>query len=147
MERIIINTTLLKSEAIISNTACTWENVEGVLPPSETTSENPEDYVFVLNGVEYQCNYFLHGDTKFKAAYKTSGHDTIMLEYIIASGLSNIKIRTDDEFEVLSSNSFELIEKNVPEQEAPQYVLINLGGKAVAKVKYQNGEFTLESEG
>lgn len=111
MERIVYQGTLLKSEATVGQTACTWENVSGVLPPSSSTSENPEDYKFILNGVEYQCNYFLHGDTKFKAAYKTQNHDTIMLEYIIATGLSTIKIRTDDEFEVLDSNTFKFIEK------------------------------------
>lgn len=111
MERIVYQGTLLKSEATVGQTACTWENVSGVLPPSSSTSENAEDYKFILNGVEYQCNYFLHGDTKFKAAYKTQNHDTIMLEYIIATGLSTIKIRTDDEFEVLDSNTFKFIEK------------------------------------
>ena len=111
MERIVYQGTLLKSKATVGQTACTWENVSGVLPPSSSTSENPEDYKFILNGVEYQCNYFLHGDTKFKAAYKTQNHDTIMLEYIIATGLSTIKIRTDDEFEVLDSNTLKFIEK------------------------------------
>lgn len=110
MERIVYQGTLLKSEATVSNTACTWNNIEDVLPPSSSTSENPQDYKFILNGVEYQCNYFLHGDTKFKAAYKTDNHDTIMLEYIIATGLSTIKIRTDDEFEVLDSNTFKFVE-------------------------------------
>ena len=110
MERIVYQGTLLKSKATVGQTACTWENVSGVLPPSSSTSENPEDYKFILNGVEYQCNYFLHGDTKFKAAYKTQNHDTIMLEYIIATGLSTIKIRTDDEFEVLDSNTLKFIE-------------------------------------
>lgn len=111
MERIVYQSTLLKSEATIGTNACTWNNIEGVLPPSSTTSENPQDYKFILNGIEYQCNYFLHGDTKFKAAYKTNNHDTIMLEYIIETGLSSIKIRTDDEFEVLDSNTFKFIEK------------------------------------
>ena len=110
MERIVYQGTLLKSEATIGQTACTWENVSGVLPPSSSTSENPQDYKFILNGVEYQCNYFLHGDTKFKASYKTQNHDTIMLEYLIATGLSTIKIRTDDDFEVLDSNTFKFIE-------------------------------------
>lgn len=110
MERIVYQGTLLKSEATVGTTACTWNNIEGVLPPSSSTSENPQDYKFILNGVEYQCNYFLHGDTKFKAAYKTDNHDTIMLEYIIATGLSTIKIRTDDEFEVLDSNTFKFVE-------------------------------------
>lgn len=111
MERIVYQGTLLMSKAtVVTPTACTWNNIEGVLPPSSSTSENPQDYKFILNGVEYQCNYFLHGDTKFKAAYKTDNHDTIMLEYIIATGLSNIKIRTDDEFEVLDSNTFKFIE-------------------------------------
>lgn len=110
MERIVYQGILLKSEATVSATACTWNNIEGVLTPSPSTSENPQDYKFILNGVEYQCNYFLHGDTKFKASYKTDNHDTIMLEYIIATGLSTIKIRTDDEFEVLDSNTFKFIE-------------------------------------
>ena len=111
MYRTVFEGILLKSEATITSTACEWKDIEGVLPPSSTTSTNAEDYVFVLNGVEYQCNYFLKGDTKFKAAYKTNNHDTIMLEYLIATGLSNIKIRTDDEFEVLDSNTLEFLEK------------------------------------
>lgn len=110
MYRTIYEGTLLKSEATIGNIACTWYNITGVLPPSSSTSENPEDYIFRLNGEEYQCNYFLHGETKYKAAYKTNNHDTIMLEYIIETGLSTIKIRTDD-FQVLDSNSFRFLEK------------------------------------
>lgn len=110
MYRTVYEGVLLKSEATVSATACTWSNIEGVLPPSSTTSENPQDYKFVLNDVEYQCNYFLHGDTKFKAAYRTDNHDTIMLEYLIATGLSTIKIRTDDDFEVLDSNTLKFIE-------------------------------------
>lgn len=110
MERIVYQGILLKSEATVGTNVCTWNNIEGVLPPSPSTSENPQDYKFILNGVEYECNYFLHGDTKFKASYKTDNHDTIMLEYLIATGLSNIKIRTDDEFEVLDSNTFKFIE-------------------------------------
>lgn len=146
MYRIIIDTTLLKSEAIISNTACTWENVSGVLPPSETTSENPEDYVFVLNGVEYPCNYFLHGDTKFKASYKTSGHDTIMLEYIIATGLSNIKIRTDDEFEVLDSNTFELRE-NIPDKSGNKLFVLYADKNNSAIAKFDGSDWTIEKVG
>ena len=146
MYRIIIDTTLLKSEAIISNTACTWENISGVLTPSETTSENPEDYVFVLNGVEYPCNYFLHGDTKFKASYKTNGHDTIMLEYIIATGLSNIKIRTDDEFEVLDSNSFELRE-TIPDTSSNKSFVLYADENNSAIAIFDGSEWTIEKVG
>ena len=116
MYRTIIDKTLLKSDATVGTTACTWDNVPGVLKPSGSTSENPDDYIFILNGVEYQCNYFLKGDTKFKAAYRTNNHDTIMLEYIISTELSNIKIRTDEGFDVLDSNTFKLLER-IPDPE------------------------------
>ena len=139
-ERIIYDKTLLKSDATVSSNACEWKNVEGVLPPSGSTSENPDDYYFTVNGVKYQCDYFLHGETKFKASYRVSGHDAIMLEYIIATGLSNIKIRTDD-IEVLDSNDFTLTER-MPEKNNKK-VIINIEGN-VAYVTYQDGHYTLE---
>lgn len=134
MNRIIYSGTLLKSEAEVGTSRTIWNNVEGVLPPSETTSENPSDYTFILNGVEYVCNDFLHGTTKFKASFKMDGHDTIALEYIIETGLSNIIIRHTD-VEVLDSNSLSLIE-NIP---SPiEKAIINFG----------NGKsYLLDSEG
>ena len=105
--------------------------------------ENPEDYVFILNGVEYQCNDFLKGTTKFKASYKTNGHDTIMLEYIIDTGLANIKIRTDDDFEVLDSNSFEFKEF-VPDTEKPKVAIVRFSEDIAGRVTFESGEWKVE---
>lgn len=146
MYRIIIDTTLLKSEATVTSSSCTWENVSGVLPPSEKTSENPEDYVFVLNGVEYPCNYYLHGDTKYKASYKTNGHDTIMLEYIIATGKANIKIRTDDVFEVLDSNTFELRE-TIPDTSDNKLFVLYADENNSAIATFDGSNWTIEKVG
>ena len=127
MNRTIYNGTLLKSDATIGTSRAIWENVSGVLPPSPSTSENPNDYTFILNGVEYVCNDFLHGTTKFKASFKMDGHDTIALEYIIETGLSNIIIRHTD-IEILDSNSFSLIEKISP---PIKKALVNFGNEKI----------------
>ena len=144
-ERTIISTDLLKSQATETSTTCTWNNVIGVLPPGPDTSENPEDYKFVFNNVEYQCDYFLHGDTKFKAAYRDGGSvDIIMLEYIIETGISNIKVRTDKGFTVQDENTFMLIER-LPEANKSQAFIIGCDGK-VAYVDYDGTSFTLREE-
>lgn len=45
-------------------------------PPSEIAS----DYTMILDGTTYQVNYFLNGDTKIKAAYRTNNHDTLTIQ-------------------------------------------------------------------
>lgn len=144
--RIILDTNLNLSEVTTTEaSAYWWKNVEGVQPPTPTTPMDAEHHVFILNGVEYQCNYFLNGETKFKASYKVDGVDTIMLELIKDTGLANIKLRRDKGLDIQESNTFlffEILDTGVLNK---KYIL-NLGGDSCI-VNYDEGTFTIESEG
>ena len=143
MDTVIYQGTLTKARATIGQTAMTWSDVEGVLPPTEETSIDPNDYYFVLNGTRYDCNDFLKGTTKFKASYKVSGHDGIMLEYLVATDLSNIKIRTDDGLNVIDGDNEFALYCISHEPSDKKMGAINFGKQTVI-VSFENGEAECE---
>lgn len=143
-ERIIFNGALNITDATTTTTAYTWNNVEGVAPPTPDTPMDAEHHFFILNDITYQCNYFLDGDTKFKAAYKVDGADTIMLELIKSTGLANIKLRRDKGLNLQDINSLVFYNTTEVKPFMKKYV-INVKGDSV-RVIYEDGNWSLESE-
>lgn len=144
-KRIILDTTLLKSNASSTTTAFTWNDVSDVVPPSEETSfDTAENHRFVINGVEYVPNYALDGDTKFKIAYKVDNVDTIMLELIKSTGLANIKIRKDKDINIGESDeiSFEFYELMNGKEFGTS--IVKFGENLIARVTYENDEWKVE---
>lgn len=142
-KRIIFDEMLMNASASVTSTTYTWNDVPGVQPPTGDTPMTAEAHMFILNGVEYQPNYFLNGDTKFKCAYKVDNVDTIMLEYIKATGLSNIKLRTDKGLNLdETSQHLEFYEKLPGER---QQIIINLAGDSCSVI-YEDGTFKIQEE-
>ena len=144
--RIILDTSLNVADAATTSTSYTWNNVEGVMPPTPDTPLDAEHHFFVLNGETYQCNYFLDGDTKFKAAYKVDNTDTIMLELIKDTGLANIKLRRDKGLNLNDSINTLVFYNTMEVIPFVKKIIINVEGNS-ATVIYENGSFTLENEG
>ena len=147
MDKTLFTKNLLKSDATVSAIALTWNNIEGVIPPTEDQPLEASSYRFVVNGIEYLPNDFLDGITKYKCAYRLSGHDTIMLELIKSTGLANIKIRTDDGLDLGDGDSipflFYVIMPN-PSDEQSKTSIVKFGENVIARVKYENSEFSIE---
>lgn len=83
-----------------------------VNPPSET----PEDYFIIINGVEYQCNYFLDGDTKIRVSYKTNNHDTFSISLSKIDGTVEMIVRLA-EIEVATGDSIKLVCRTTPTED------------------------------
>ena len=144
--RIILDTVLKLSEVTTTEaSAYWWKNVEGVQPPTPDTPMDAEHHVFILNGVEYQCNYFLNGETKYKASYKADGVDTIMLELIKDTGLANIKLRRDKGLDIQEENNFTFFEILPPVDAIKKRYCLNVDGHNCI-VYFNDGAFTIESE-
>ena len=141
--RIIFDKVLLNSEAKETTSALEWSNVEGVEPPTADTPMTAEAHRFILNGVKFEPNYFLNGDTKFKCAYRVNNTDTIMLELNKETGLANIKLRKDRDLP-LGEESNHLIFYEI-ENDNPVNILINLAGES-CMVVYKDGEFKIQEE-
>ena len=145
MNRILFNTTLLKSDAQQSQTALTWNNIEGVLPPIDDQPLTADAYRFVVNGIEYQPNDFLDGTTKFKCSYKLSGHDSIMLELIKETGLANIKVRTDDGLDLGNGDSLTFKFFVIMDgKELSKNCIVKFRENLIARVSYENDEWKVE---
>ena len=143
-KRIIFDEALNVADATTTSTAYEWKNVEGVHPPTPDTPMDAEHHFFILNGNKYQCNYFLNGDTKFKASYKVDNSDTIMLELIKETGLANIKLRRDKDLPLEDINN--LVFYNIGEgNPIVKKYIINVNGDS-ATVIYEDGNWSLESE-
>ena len=141
--RIIFDKVLLNSEANETSTALEWTNVEGVEPPTSDTPMTAEAHRFILNGVKFEPNYFLNGETKFKCSYRVNNTDTIMLELQKETGLANIKLRKDRDLP-LGENSNHLIFYEIG-NDKPVNILINLSGESCIVV-YEDGEFKIQKE-
>lgn len=143
-KRIIYEGVLKVSEATKGTTAYTWSNVEGFEPPTPDTPMSEEAHMFVLNGVQFKPNYFLNGDTKFKCAYKVDNMDTIMIEFIKATGLTNIKLRTDKGLPLNDNEETFMFYEILPDNSFKKFIINQEGNKCT--VLYNNGTFSLESE-
>lgn len=143
-KRIIFNGALNVADATETSTAFTWNNVEGVQPPTPDTPLDAEHHFFILNEETYQCNYFLDGDTKFKAAYKVDNVDTIMLELIKETGLANIKLRRDKGLTLRDINDLVFYNTGEVKPIVKKYIINQEGNTCT--VLYEDGTFSLESE-
>ena len=143
-KRIIYDGILKVSEATKGITAYTWSNVEGFEPPTPDTPMSEDAHMFVLNGVEFKPNYFLNGDTKFKCAYKVDNVDTIMIELIKETGLTNIKLRFDKGLPLNETEETFMFYEILPDNSIKTFI-INTSGKSCT-VLYKDGTFSLESE-
>ena len=141
--RIIFDKVLLNSEATQTSTALEWSNVSGVEPPTADTPMTAEAHRFILNGVKFEPNYFLNGETKFKCAYRMNNTDTIMLELNKETGLANIKLRKDRDLP-LGEDSNYLVFYEIG-NDKPVNILINLAGESCIVV-YKDGEFKIQEE-
>lgn len=83
-----------------------------VNPPSET----PEDYYIIINETEYQCNYFLDGDTKIRVAYRTNNHDTFSISLSKADSAVEMIVRLA-EIEVATGDSIKLVCRTTPAED------------------------------
>lgn len=144
-ERVIFNGALNVADATTTSTSYTWNNVEGVQPPTPDTPLDAEHHFFILNDETYPCNYFLDGDTKFKAAYKVDNVDTIMLELIKETGLANIKLRRDKGLTLRDINDLVFYNTGEVKPIVKKYI-INVNGDSVSVI-YDNGNWSLENEG
>lgn len=97
MQQIItIMDDVLIEPSSVGTTKTIFDYPDGTITQINPPSENASDYTIILNGVEYVCDYFLNGDTKIKCAYRTSGHDTIYIEYHKNDGSVQVGIRHDE---------------------------------------------------
>lgn len=141
-KRIIYDGILKVSEATKGATAYTWSNVEGFEPPTPDTPMSEDAHMFVLNGVNFKPNYFLNGDTKFKCAYKVDNVDTIMIEFIKATGLTNIKLRIDKGLPLNETEETFMFYEVLPDNTSRQFIL-NTDGQSCTVI-YKDGVFSIK---
>ena len=141
-KRIIFDGVLKVSEANKSATAYTWNNVEGFVPPTPDTPMSEDAHMFVLNGVDFKPNYFLNGDTKFKCAYKVDNVDTIMIELIKETGLTNIKLRFDKGLPLNENEETFMFYEVLPDNTSRQFIL-NTNGQSCTVI-YKDEVFSIK---
>ena len=141
-KRIIYDGVLKLSDASETTTAYTWSNVEGFAPPTPDTPMSEEAHMFVLNGVQFKPNYFLDGDTKFKCAYKVDNVDTIMIELIKATGLTNIKLRKDKGLPLNDTEETFMFYEILPDNSARTFILSTNGQSCI--VEYKDEVFSIK---
>ena len=81
-------------------------------PPSET----PEDYFIIINDTEYQCNYFLNGDSKIRVAYRANNHDVFSISLSKVDDTVEMIVRLA-EIEVATGDSIKLVCRTTPTED------------------------------
>ena len=138
---ILFDKTLKVSEATDSASFYEWKNISGVKIPNPDDTLTEDKFNFILNGIKFDINYFLDGDTKYKWAYRVDKFDTIMIELIKETGLANIKLRKDKDLP-LEAEDNKLVLYYVG-NEAPMTCIINLVGSK-CMIVYENGDFKIQ---
>ena len=118
----------------------------GTITRLNPPSENAEDYFIIINGTEYQCNYFLDGDSKIRVAYRANNHDVFSISLSKADNSVEMIVRLA-EIEVATGDSIKLVCRTTSDEDMTiKKAIVRFNHFKAVMITYNQVEDTVEIE-